>query len=70
MPVQRINIKGEPYKLCIAAVMDRHEDGSPRTLRVLKEDEEVKLSEDQNDNWFIFFYTRLSNLTNPPPVGE
>lgn len=66
MPIERINIKGEPYKLQLAAVMERHSDGSPKLLRVLKAEEEVKLSENSSENWFIFFYTKASNIDNPP----
>lgn len=47
---------GKRFKATVFAVLDKYEDGTPRNVRMLKEDSMVKLSENPEENQFMICY--------------
>lgn len=57
-----VRITDQLHTLNVLHILERHEDGRPKTFRVVYQDEKVKLSEDKNKNCFVFAYIRPVNF--------
>lgn len=54
----RITVGGERWNATVMRVVQRDELGRPLLLRVVRDDETVELSEDENANHFIIPYVK------------
>jgi len=55
------------FLLTVFAVIEKNQDGKPVLLRPIGLDDQVKLSENSSDNWFITGYLHTSGFH---PLGE
>jgi hypothetical protein len=47
---------GKRYRATVFAILDRHEDGTPKNLRLVKDTTLIKLSDNPEDNQFMICY--------------
>jgi len=57
-----IDVNGEVYNLKVLHVQEFHDDGRPKIFRIIYDDENVKLSEDQEKNQFLLVYIKPQHL--------